>query len=411
MMMAYRLALVSAILLLFPRWAAASGFSVYDFGAEEQAQGNAVAAQVDSPAAVFYNPAGVTDLVGTQLEVGTSILSSSITFHGDVSNTDIETKPGPFFPSYLFTTNQLGDRWGAGFGIFSAIGNEVEYPKDWEGRFFLTSAKLRQVNFSPTVAYKVSEKFSIGGGPIVTYAMMKRSNQISLAPLGLPAEGTLNVEGDGFGIGGVIGAKIKLGSSAFAAVYKTPMTITFKGDADFNVPDPITPFFPNGDIRSTQKFPQMVILGFANQSIENLMLEIDLQWTNWNSFNDQTLRFENQTPAVQNVTVPFNWRDTWTLRVGGHYDVTDHWAVRLGYVFDPSAVPDETLSPLLPELNKHIVEGGIGFQKGQWALDVFYGFIFGQSRKVNNSLPGLPVHRGEYEASAHGGGVAVTYRF
>src|SRR5579884_337480 len=408
---AYRLGFVILILFLFPRWVEASGFSVYDFGAKEQAQGDAVAAQVDSPAAVFYNPAGVTDLVGTQLEVGTSILSSSITFHSDISNRDTEIKPGPFFPSYLFLTKQLSDRWGVGFGIFSAIGDDVAYPKDWEGRFFLTSAKLQQVNFSPTVAYKVSEKLSIGGGLIVTYAMMKRANQISLAPLGLPAEGTLNVEGDGFGIGGVIGAKIKLGSSAFAAVYKTPMTITFKGDADFSVPDFTRPLFPNGDIRSTQKFPQMLILGFANHSIENLTLEIDLQWTNWNSFNDQTLRFENQILAVQNVTIPFDWRDTWTLRVGGHYDVTDHWAVRLGYVFDPSAVPDETLSPLLQELNKHIFEGGVGFQKGQWALDVFYGFIFGQSRQVDNSLPGMPVHRGKYEASAHGGGVAVSYRF
>ena len=410
MTMVYRLAFVSLLLSLIPHWVEASGFSVYDFGAKEQAQGDAVLAQVDSPAAVFYNPAGVADLGGTQLEVGTSILYSSITFHSDFSNSNTDTKPGPFFPSYFFLTKQLSNQWAIGFGVFSAIGNEVDYPKDWEGRFFLTSAKLLQVNFSPTVAYKVSEKLSIGGGPVVTYAVMKRSNQINFLSLGLP-EGALSVNGEGFGIGGVLGAKVKLGSSTFAAVYKTPMTITFKGDADFSVPDPLSPFFSRDDIRTTQKFPQMVILGLANQSIENLTLEIDLQWTNWNSFNDQTLRFENKTSPFQDITVPFNWKDTWTVRVGGHYDVTDHWAVRLGYVFDPSAVPDETLSPLLPELNKHILEGGVGFQKGQWALDVFYGFIFGQTRQVDNSLPGMPVHRGKYEASANGGGFAVSYRF
>src|SRR3569832_509902 len=64
--------------------------------------------------------------------------------------------------------------------------------------FFLTSAKLAQLNFSPTVAYKISEKFSIGAGPVITYATMKRSIQIGLAPLGFPAEGELNIQGEGW---------------------------------------------------------------------------------------------------------------------------------------------------------------------------------------------------------------------
>jgi long-chain fatty acid transport protein len=396
-------------ILFLPRLVEASGFSVYDFGAEEQAQGNAVTAQVESPSAVFYNPSGLSDLDGIQLKVGTSILFSEITFQSDTTNADTNIEPGPFFPSYLFVTSRLNDRWSAGFGVFSAIGNKVEYPKDWEGRFFLTSSELLQLNFSPTIAYKISEKLSIGGGAVVTYATFKRANQISLAPL--PGEGSLDVNADGVGVGGLIGAKLKFGASTFGVVYKSPMTITFKGDADFSVPGLAGLFFQDGDIRSTQKFPQMVIVGFAHQPVLDMTLEVDLQWTNWNSFDDQTLRFENPVLGVQEVTVPFHWKDTWTVRVGGHYDVTDAVTVRLGYVFDPSAVHEETLSPLIPELDKHIVEGGIGFQKGEWALDLFYGVIFGQSRKVDNSLPAMPIHQGTYDASGHGGGVSIRYRF
>lgn len=167
---AFRLALVLSIFFVSSQRVGASGFSIYDFGAEEQAQGDAVAAQVESPAAVFYNPAGVADLGGTHLEVGTSILSSRITFQSDVSNTETKIHPGPFFPSYLFMTKKLSSPWSIGLGIFSAIGNDVEYPKEWEGRFFLTAAKLAQLNFSPTIAYKISEKFSIGAGPVIRSA-------------------------------------------------------------------------------------------------------------------------------------------------------------------------------------------------------------------------------------------------
>src|SRR5581483_78413 len=128
MTFAFRLALVLSIFIVSYQRVEASGFSIYDLGAEEQAQGDAVAAQVESPAAVFYNPAGMADLGGTHLEVGTSILSSRTTFQSEVSNTETNIHPGPFFPSYLFMTKELSSRWSIGFGIFSSIGNDVEYP-------------------------------------------------------------------------------------------------------------------------------------------------------------------------------------------------------------------------------------------------------------------------------------------
>ena len=69
-----RLMIGCLVLIVFPQWVEASGFSVYEYGAEEQAQGNAVAAQINSPSAIFYNPAGIAGLQGTQVKFGTSIL-------------------------------------------------------------------------------------------------------------------------------------------------------------------------------------------------------------------------------------------------------------------------------------------------------------------------------------------------
>jgi long-chain fatty acid transport protein len=396
-------------MLIFPEWADASGFSIYDFGAEEQAQGDAVVAQDESPSAVLYNPAGIAGLAGNQLKIGTSILSSRISFHSEATNLDTTIHPGPFFPAYFFVTTEVTEHVGVGFGVFSAIGNKVNYPTDWEGRFFVTSAELLQVNFAPTVAYKINRIFSVGASAVVTYATFQRSNQIPLFPL--PAEGTLDVDGDGLGVGGVVGIRADFGSTLLGLVYKSPMSITFDGAARIQLAPFIVGPPARPGIRTEQKFPQMAILGVAHRPIQALTLEADLQWTNWNTFNDQVLHFDQPTGLGQDITVPFNWRDTWTVRAGGHYDVNDFITVRLGYVFDPSAVPDETLSPLIPELNKHIVEGGIGLHKDRWTLDLFVGAIIGESRRANNSLPGMPVHVGTYKASAFGGGLSVQYRF
>jgi len=168
--------LVVSLFLLYPSLVIASGFTIYDFGAEEQAQGNAVAAQVDTPSAVFYNPAAIADLAGTQLKVGTSVLVPKITFQSSITNQDTETKPGPFYPSYFFMTQKISQPLTIGFGFFSAIGNEIDYPSNWEGRFFLTSSDLKQFNFAPTVAYQLSENLSIGVSAVITYATLKQSS-------------------------------------------------------------------------------------------------------------------------------------------------------------------------------------------------------------------------------------------
>jgi long-chain fatty acid transport protein len=403
--------ILSLALIVFPQWVEASGFSIYEYGAEEQAQGNAVAAQVNSPSAIFYNPAGMADLEGTQIKVGTSILFPRITFHSDTTGLDTKVDAGLVTPTYFFITKEVNN-FGIGFGFFSANGNQVDYPKDWEGRFFLTSAKLLQLNFAPTIAYKVSENLLIGVNTVLTYAEIGQGNQIDLSPLGVPGEGSLGLKGDGFGAGATVGLKARLGSSILlGVVYKSPMTIRFDGNANFQTPAAVTPLFPDGGFHTTLKFPQMVIVGLANQSVHKLTIEADVQWTNWHTFSSQALAFDNKTIAVQDVSIPFNWRDTWTVRVGGHYDINDTVTIRLGYVFDPSAVPDSTISPLFPELNKHIVTAGLGICKGRWTADLYYGRIIAESRHVDNSLPGFPTQRGEYEASADAVGISIGYRF
>src|SRR3990172_12984198 len=85
--------------LFCPQRVAASGFAIYDFGAAEQAKGNAVVAQVDAPSAVFYNPAGLAGIAGTDLQAGTTVVFPKTTFHSDVTGRDTDAGAGPSFPS------------------------------------------------------------------------------------------------------------------------------------------------------------------------------------------------------------------------------------------------------------------------------------------------------------------------
>lgn len=399
------LVFAATILLSYPQGARASGFSIYDFGATEQAKRNAVVAQVDSPSAVFYNPAGLAGLEGINLQVGTTAVFPKTTFHSDVTGRDTRGDAGPAFPSYLFVSQQVGSSWGMGLGIFAASGNKVEYPKDWEGRFVVTSAELRQINVAPSVAYRVSPHVSVGAGLVVTRADFQQANQIDLSAFGLP-EGTAELEGDGYGVSGNIGVQARVGATSLGAVYKSPSRISFDGDARFQVPAPAAPFYPNGGMETALKFPQMIILGVANRAIPRVTLEGDVQWSNWNTLNSQDIRFDNKTLVVQDTRVPFDWRDTWTVRIGGQYDLTDAVALRAGYSFDPSAVPDTTLSPAFPEPDKHEVTVGLGIRRGSWTVDLLYGVLITETRRANNTLSS-----GQYDSSTQAAGLSVRGRF
>ena len=390
--------------------ASASGFSVYDFGAAEQAKGNAVVAQVDAPSAVFYNPAGLAGLEGTDLQAGTTAVFPKSSFHSNVTGLDTDGDAGAAFPSYLFVSQQLGGSWGVGLGLFAASGNKVDYPKDWEGRFVVTSAELRQVHLAPSIAYRVSPNVSVGAGVVVTRADFQQSSQLDFSTFSLP-EGTADLKGDGYGLSANAGLQARFGATAVGAVYKSASSISFDGTASFQVPAPAAAFFPSGGMETALKFPQMVIVGVANRAIPRLTLEGDVQWSNWNTLDSQAIRFDNNTLALQDTSVPLDWEDTWTFRIGGQYDVSDAVAIRAGYTYDPSAVPDATLSPVFPEPDKHEVNMGLGITQGSWTIDFLYGVLITESRQANNSLTGFPNHNGTYDGSAQAVGLSVRGRF
>jgi long-chain fatty acid transport protein len=160
--------------------------------------------------------------------------------------------------------------------------------------------------------------------------------------------------------------------------------------------------------------PALASIGIANTSIPNLTLEFDLQWTGWSSVDTLILDFEN--PAVPDFTAPKNWNDVIALRFGGEYRLNDAMALRLGYVYDPTPVPGETLDTLVPDADRHDFSIGFGAKFEKLTVDVAYMAIVFKDRKVDNiqntDIPGLQYRlHGTFETLAHLFGLSVSYHF
>src|SRR6185436_7542429 len=157
--------------------AAAAGFMVRENSAESVATvfaGNA--SRADDVSTVFNNPAGMTALRGTQIEIGSAAVFPDMHFSGNA------TIGGAAIPSdnsrnigqvaaipHLYGVVDLGDRVKAGLGITVPFGNTVDYSEDWSGRYVNIKTAALSADINPNIAFQVTDHFSIGGGVSLQY--------------------------------------------------------------------------------------------------------------------------------------------------------------------------------------------------------------------------------------------------
>lgn len=111
--------LLAACLLAAPQLtgkAQAEGFALSDFGARGTALAGGMVARADDPSAVAWNPAGITQLPGTQIMVGMTAIQPSGTVDtvdrfgiGRSTDVDKHTWANP----HAYLTHQFSDNlWG-----------------------------------------------------------------------------------------------------------------------------------------------------------------------------------------------------------------------------------------------------------------------------------------------------------
>jgi long-chain fatty acid transport protein len=69
----------------------------------------------------------------------------------------------------LFYVKKLSDRGRFGFSVIAPQGGGVDYGDDFVGRYSSTKAEIGVIGLSPSLAYQVSERLSVGGGVSALY--------------------------------------------------------------------------------------------------------------------------------------------------------------------------------------------------------------------------------------------------
>ncbi len=399
-------------LLAMPSTSHASGFRILDQGAAATGQSNAFTAQADDPSAIYYNPAGMTQLHGVQLYTGilligghTSFTSpTGVTARGDLNNSVAWPPPTNFY----LTANLkdlgvkfLGDL-SVGVGVNSPFGTLYRWPNNGPFATALTFQSLELFDIKPTLAYKFNDQFSVGlGMDIYTFFNFwgegqaeTKNNSTAFQPPASPVT-FLTPPFEINGRDTALGFNVSFMYTPFrnadgkplaniGFVYRSQATLHLDGQF-LTGPGLLN---PNGgvaaDAHTTLVLPPVYTGGIALWPVRDKerewKLELDVDYTGWHSVRNTDVHLSGLPPAFSTLQVPRNWNDSITIMIGTEHKWLQparlpHWEVALrgGFWYSQNAVPDATFSPGVPDADNYSISVGLGFlckEKGR-----FFGVI------------------------------------
>ena len=148
----------------------AAGFAIFEQGAKAMGFAGAFTAQADDPSAIFHNVAGIAFLRGSQLSLGGTLIHPTTTFTGSDpfpgSTVTEKGDVGILPPPHGYFTHQFTERMVLGVGVNVPFGLKTQWasPETYSGRFISQKAELRGYSINPSVAYRVKDRLSVGGG-------------------------------------------------------------------------------------------------------------------------------------------------------------------------------------------------------------------------------------------------------
>jgi long-chain fatty acid transport protein len=378
----------------------ANGFLLADQDAFATARGGAFVATADNASAVYYNPAGITQLEGYNFRGGLYGLYYDPTFSppssaansGSTYHIEHQWAAAPqFFATYTPTDWPLS----FGLGLYSPYGGDISWPQDTGFRSVALNGSLTYETINPVVALKLAPGLSIAGGVMVNYANLDMEQGLLASEM---PTNFFRFKGDGWSAGYNLGLrwqphqKVSLG-----ATFRSTATVRLDGHTEFEqYPLRRLGLYPatNSVAHEDLTFPLNVVVGISYRPTPKWNLEFNADYTDWSSFGTNNLYQQNPPPRSgikTNTPVILNWQGSWIYSFGVTRYFDNGWHVSAGYAYDENSVPNAYYTPLAADLDRHLFSIGVGLRGKRFDLDLAYQFGYGPAHTVTGSQPSSTV--------------------
>jgi long-chain fatty acid transport protein len=382
---------IALLVLCLSERAAGGGFQIVDQSARTMSIGGTMGALTGDPTAMRANPALLSFMDGPVFSFGATVKVPDQRFYG-VSPSTVETKMQAqvLFPPSICLTYTSSAGFGAGISVTVPYQIQTEWDQDWVGSRLVTKSDLRVTMVTPAISMKISDNLSCGLGLELGLPRILYEQRL---PVTVPGDsttqpnGVITHDGDGnvsYGIlAGIFyqaGELLSLGAS-----YRSHMNLSIEdGRVRYRgMPPQIADQFPEGHFSTALVLPNQFLAGAALHPFHWLNISADLEYSLWSEFKSVRITYSN--PSRPDVVVNQNWNNILNARFGLEAAFSD-FSIRGGIRVEQSPVPDESLSPGLPDAGGTGYSLGFGYRAGEGLLlDFGYSVIQFRDRSITNS--------------------------
>lgn len=424
---------LSAILL-------AEGYQVNMQSTRQTGMGHVGTALKLGSESVHFNPAGLGFMNGKiDVSLGASAIFSKAEYtNGGYNATTDNSASTPIFGYAGF---RIYDNLKFGFGITTPYGSSMNWGKTWKGGHLVQDISLKAFVFQPTLAYKIGEKISLGGGLMIAKGSVEISRSIlpvgSLAPiLGeaykdvVPVAATLTGKSDialGYNIGAMVDITEKL---TLGVSYRSKMRMKVaEGEAELIYANdaikqflnsqnpPKVPPLDQGTFKSELPLPSNINVGISFKPSDKFLLSVDVQGVGWQAYDKLSLKFTQNVLNGYSIEADKKYEFAYAIRLGGQYAVTERLEVRTGVYMDTTPVQSDYYNPETPGMTKWGLSAGLSFRPiKNLSIDAAFLAILGEgadgSYTYISSMTGQPeTFSGSYKSNAFAPSLGVSYHF
>lgn len=399
----YQMAALSALCLFSTKvWAA--GYQLNEYSVTGLGRSFAGAGIVgDDYSALAYNPAGMTLKQGAGIQGGLTMaqIYSKVRGEGEKAKMNF----GVPLPS-MFGHYQLNDRWYAGLGVYAPYGLKTRYKRNSFVAREGVNSELEIIDIAPALAFKATDKLSLGASVIARYIHGNMSNTM---PTGTPAgTGFSEFDLDGWTAAWSAGLMYEFSpETRIGLSYKAKSIQTVKGKhrlSGFNIPL-LNQKADNGE--ASPDLPQSILLSGYHQLNNKWGLAASVRWTDW---EDSFPEFEMKS-SLGGKTIDENWRKTWTISVGADYFVNENWTLRAGAAWDQSPIRDKYhRTARIPDSDRIWLSAGASYTYKNIQIDAGYAHLFMKNSTVayDAGAGGITAH---YKSYSNMFGLQLQYKF
>ncbi len=397
------------------------GYRVSLQGNQALGMGHTGVAVVNNAETAFFNPAGLVYLEDKlNVSAGAYGIFSSTKWQNTETGQFAEVEDNVSTPFYLYASYKINEWLTAGVATYTPFGSRVEWQKDWAGSHLVNDIELAAIFVQPMLSVKLSEHFSIGGGPIYAtgnVSFNRNINRTLTDENGVRSNVTIDDSGVtnwGWSAGFMFTPTEKL---RIGFHYRSLIDLNAEGgEAIFaNVPDSQLVPVSNGTTTfdATLPLPAELTVGLSYQVNDKLLVAFDFNRAMWEQYDALVIEFgDPDTPPSVNER---NYKNSSNYRFGLEYKAMEKLTLRGGYYYSETPVRSGYFAPETPRNDSQGYTAGLSFNVNE-KLSIDASFLYLRFKEVDESYDfyfenGQAVpFEGTYKTTTFIPGIGISYK-